>query len=272
MYGYLELIKDSEELCSLGYRKEIIGKTVYGKQIPAFLRGDKPRTLIVGGTHARENITSKLVARLAKEYEGEEICFLPLLNIDGAEIVERGLESVPIEYRELVKECNTVNNFKLWKANGRGVDINVNYDADWGTGRSNLFTPSYENYVGEYPHSEPETRASVELVKRYRFSTLISYHAKGEIIYARYKGRGNGEREKLLSSCTGYSICEAEGSAGGFKDWFIRNSFGDGYTIEVGSDDYAHPLPDSIFKEIYLQNANICALLGDERWILTKNL
>ena len=42
---------------------------------------------------------------------------------------------------------------KLWKANAKGVDLNVNFDARWGKGRRNVFSPAAENYVGPMPCS-----------------------------------------------------------------------------------------------------------------------
>lgn len=271
MYSYYELLKDCEEFIRLGYRVEYIGKTVYGIRIPAILRGEKPDFLIVGGTHARENVTSKLVSHLAKEYEGDKICFLPLLNIDGTEIVRNGIKSVPREYRNLVERLKPNDGFSLWKANGRGVDINVNYDADWGKGISNRFEPWYENYVGEFPESEPETKASADLVRKYRFSTLITYHAKGEVIYHRYKGVGCDSNAQMLAYLTGYALEEVRGSVGGFKDWFIQERYGDGYTVEVGADCFEHPLPEYIYPEIYEQNKDLCSLLEDKEWKYTKN-
>ncbi len=245
---------------------------MYGKRIPAFLRGQKPHTLIVGGTHARENITSKLVVNLAKNYRGDGICFVPMLNADGVEIVENGLRSVPHAYRHAIAKIAKRQDLRLWKANGRCVDINVNYDADWGSGKSNVFVPSSENYVGLMPESEPETIASVNLVKRYKFDCLISYHSKGEVIYAGYGGIKNDSHIKALSNLIGYPHQQASGSAGGFKDWFIKEGFGDGYTIEVGNDELSHPLDESAYPEIYKQNKDICTLLESKEWILTKNL
>lgn len=272
MYNYDELTKDSRFLIGCGYRVEYIGTTVYGKRIPAFLRGQKPHTLIVGGTHAREVVTCKLVVELAKGYKGDGICFVPMLNIDGVEIVEKGLSAVPGKYLQEVQRATNGQDLRLWKANGRCVDINVNYDADWGSGKSNIFLPSSENYVGRAPESEPETVASVDLVRKYGFDCLISYHAKGEVIYAGYGGVKNEKHANALSELIGYPHREAKSSAGGFKDWFIKKGFGDGYTIEVGKDEYNHPLDENAYPEIYSQNKDICALLESKEWISTKNL
>lgn len=267
MYSYQNLLEDTQLLKDIGYKVEYIGKTVYGKRIPAFLRGVKPKTLIVGGTHAREYITSKLVVQLAKEYSGDNICFVPMLNIDGVEIVNSRLKKVPQKYRKLISKLLDGIDPKLWKANGRGVDINVNYRADWGKGASNLTYPHFENYVGAFCESEPETVASVKLCQKYKFTTLISYHSKGEVIYAGYGGIENKTHSQMLSNLIGYPVEVAKNSTGGFKDWFIKSGYGDGYTIEVGNDKYLHPLDDEVYLEIYDQNKDICSLLESNKWI-----
>ena len=62
-----------------------------------------------------------------------------MVNIDGVEIA--------------------INNKPLYKANANGVDLNVNFDAKWGSGESNLTTINDENYIGKHPFSESETKA-----------------------------------------------------------------------------------------------------------------
>ena len=46
----------------------------------------------------------------------------------------------------------------------------------------------------------------------------------------------------VLNSRTGYS--RSVGSAGGYKDWYALNyPQGIALTVEIGSDDFAHPFP-----------------------------
>lgn len=257
MYTYADLKEDTLILKRLGYRVEYIATTVYGKDIPAFVRGEKPDTLITGCTHAREHITAKLVVDLAKRYYGTKIAFIPMLNPDGVLLIEKGISAVPDIYRDRIMKINPSEDFTLWKANGRGVDINVNYPADWGTGVSNVFSPSSQNYVGEYPASENETKGSMDFVLKYGITTLISYHAKGEVIYWSYKGKGNRKRGEELAKITGYDLSYAYGSAGGFKDWFIQEGLGEGYTVEVGQDRFPHPYPYSEYGDILSENVGV---------------
>ena len=64
-----------------------------------------------------------------------------------------------------------------------GVDLNRNYDVDWGydnEGSSTQFAA--DDYRGTGPASEPETRASQALIDRLKFKFLITYHSYGPLI------------------------------------------------------------------------------------------
>ena len=102
-----------------------------------------------------------------KEFEkhGKKGCvyFIPLVNPDGVEIVEKGKP--------------------LYKANAREVDLNVNFDADWGKGKYNQKFKGDANFIGEKPFSEPETIALKEFTLKVKPDMTFSYHSKGEEIY-----------------------------------------------------------------------------------------
>ncbi|MFW5780615.1 MAG: M14 family zinc carboxypeptidase, partial [Bacillota bacterium] len=170
-----------------------IGVTYLGHPIPIITKGrgcsDK-RILLVGGVHAREYITSYLLFELIKEYDGDCIIdCVPILNIDGVLLCRRGLNI--FKNKDLCKELLGLNDnnpdFSLWKANIRGVDINVNFDTDWGQGEQNILYPAAANYIGAHPHSEKETLAIVELLKKKDYNMIAAYHSKGEEVYYGYK-------------------------------------------------------------------------------------
>lgn len=271
MFDFVRLEKELKTFGD-GARIEVIGKSFFDRPIYAMFIGEgMPKTLIHGGIHARENITSRLVLDLARNYKGEAICFVPMVNPDGVELVSKGVDSVPCDYREFLLSVNAGFDFGLWKANGRAVDNNVNFDADWGGGAKNLTYPSFENYIGEYAESESETQALVNLTLKYKFCASISYHAKGEVIYQGFKGINPyadlGER---FSRVTGYLLMESLTSSGGYKDWFVCKGFGLGLTIEVGDDAYSHPLPDQAYDKIYNDNRDVPKLLEEVGKIIWK--
>ena len=72
--------------------------------------------------------------------------------------------------------------FSLWKANARGVDLNVNFAASWGKGKRNLRVAGAENYIGEKPFSEPETLTLKNFTQKIkRQEVLPRYSLRGRV-------------------------------------------------------------------------------------------
>ena len=159
--------------------------------------------------------------------------------------------------------------FSLWKANARGVDLNVNFDAHWGTGAKNVFQAGSENYVGKKPFSEPETIALKNFTKKTNPDYTVSYHTKGEEIYWYfYQSMHTCPRDKSLASAlsqsTGYPLAYAKGSAGGYKDWCIQAFNIPSFTIEAGGNGFCHPLGEEAIEDIIEKNANALYDLSKE--------
>lgn len=218
-----------------GGRKCVIGYSFQGKEIFALHIGDDDcrQFIAVYAVHAREYITARLAIRHVREglnCGGGWI--IPLLNPDG------------------VKLCETT--FPLWKANGRGVDLNCNFDADWGNGRLNTLIRGGENCIGDFPFSESETCALRDFTQKIRPYVTLSFHTKGEEIYYEFNGKGDERGAKILKSACGYCVRKIYGSSGGYKDWCIQKLGIPSYTIECGSDSLNHPIKDlSKLKKCY---------------------
>ena len=150
-------------------QKRIIGKSVLGSPIYSFtvVKTGYPKLIVQSAMHAREYITAylnlKLMERFIRCGRAGTVAFIPLINPDGVEIA-------------LKKDG-------LYKANARGVDLNVNFDARWASGKSNVFERGSENYVGSAPFSEPETKALRDFTLLFAPDCTISYHSKGQEIY-----------------------------------------------------------------------------------------
>ena len=289
-----ELLKTIERLKNLrGVKTEIIGRSVLGRPIYAFRVGGAAGAggvtpckyggsrkkctsapiIITGGIHAREWITALLVAEMATGATlGGDVYFVPLCNPDGAEIA--------------------IKTDPLWKSNARGVDLNVNFDADWGKGAKNVRAAGAENYIGLYPASEPETMALVNFTLRVKPRAVIAYHSKGEVVYyaqwgcdaQRVKGvAGNGcdpQRVKgslknlnaktkrlamRVAKSTGYAPERTKNSVGGYCDWVTMRLGVPAVTIEVGRDDLPHPITPEYLPEIIAQNAGVLRAVGATR-------
>ncbi len=270
---YQELINRIVQLQEEGLELFNAGKSVLGKNILATHVGDYNGTqiLIQGGIHAREYITSLLLVEMARNLHNNDlvhnggIYFVFLVNPDGAEIALDGIDSVDCEITRnyLIMANNGSTDFSKYKANINLVDLNTNFDAQWGGGSQNVFCPAPENFVGFYPNSEREVQSLINFTLRTRPLLTISYHSKGNIIYYGFDGESNENIARdqsigeALSESTGYPLVFTENSTGGYKDWCINTLKIPAYTIEVGDDSLPHPIGEEYLPEIYARNKNV---------------
>ena len=234
-------------------KKTIVGYSRLGREIPLF-HSEKGGAvvLLVGGIHAREYVTCDLVTALWEETDA--IDCIPCLNPDGRAIAQ-GAEKPRIPY---------AGDKKLWKANAYGVDLNVNFDAAWGTGKSNVRSAGSENYIGPYPESEPETRAVCDLIRKRRYAVVVSYHTLGEEVYWGFGRNYAHEKEaRAYADAVGYELKKSLGSAGGLKDWYCENFSGLGLTVEVGKSDWGHPCPTERLPELLNTHRGSVGLLAE---------
>ena len=242
--------------------KRIIGHSHFGRELYAVKIGNgSPVGIVQYAIHGREYITAKLAAEHYRVGVYKGSCWLlPLVNPDGALLSEQGIESAPKEERNKLVALNGNRlDFSLWKANGRGVDLNVNFAAKWGRGAKNCRIAGAENYIGKTPFSEMETQALRDFTKDVRPDYTVSYHTKGEEIYWCFcqSIQASNRDQQLglaLSSATGYPLRYTKGSVGGYKDWCIQTYGIPSYTIEVGADSLAHPLKEDALSDIIEKN------------------
>lgn len=245
-------------------QKCIIGKSCLRKPIYCFKvqKSQKPVIICQYAIHAREYITTYLAIEQIKDFiecgKSGTIYFLPAINPDGIEICEAGE--------------------KTYKANARGVDLNVNFDARWGTGEQNVFKKGSQNYIGKKPFSEIETRNLRDFTLKVNPDATISYHSKGEEVYYQFfQGDKEEKRDfaiaKEIERVTGYQIKPTPNSAGGYKDWCIEKLKIPAFTIEVGSDDLVHPIGKEHLEDIFIKCRGITQAVIDalER-LCKKNL
>ncbi len=255
-----------------GYRgeKRVIGKSREGRSIYALFTGERgARTgIAVYAVHAREWITAYLAMQhVRRGLPRGGAWVVPLVNPDGALLVQEGIGSIASGLRGGLLYINGGTDFSLWKANARAVDLNVNFDAGWGTGKLNVRTPAPANYIGSAPFSEPETAALRDFTLAVRPAYTVSWHTKGEVIYWRYRqGALRAIRDKkyakLLSRTTGYPLGEAAGSAGGYKDWCVEKLHIPAFTVEAGRESFSHPLGFSALADIVTKNLDVLAKFG----------
>jgi len=270
---YQELISKIVQLQEEGLELFNAGKSVLGKNILATHVGsyDGPQVLFQAGIHAREYITSTLLVELARNLhnnnlvEGGGIYFIFLTNPDGAEIVLDGINSVNCN---ITKQYLTLANggsedFSQYKANINLVDLNTNFDANWGGGSQNVFCPNTENFVGFYPNSEREVLSLINFTLKTKPLITVSYHSKGNIIFYGFENQTSENLERdltigeAISESTGYPLVFTENSTGGYKDWCINTLTIPSYTIEVGDESLQHPIGLENLPEIYTRNKDV---------------
>ncbi len=255
-----------------------VGRSFRGREIPVVSIGQgRKNYLYVGAHHGAEGITSGVLLKFIEEistliHSGKKICgmdgeyflktrrigVIPMLNPDGVEISVKGVGADDV-MAERLRRMNGSGDFTLWQANGRGVDLNHNYNDSFGEykreeQKKGLFSGAAGKYSGEYPESEPECSAICQYIRRERPEWIISLHTQGEEIYYSSRGfaPGGGKRNALIAKkLTGYEIREPVGSAsmGGLLDWVIRECGIPCLTLECGKG--VNPLPETMTRSIY---------------------
>lgn len=262
----VDLQKDGLELFNIG--KSTLGKNILATHIGSF---DGVQIIIQGGLHAREYISTLLMIEQARylhitgKVQNGGIYFIFLTNPDGAEIVLDGVDSVPcdITKKYLILANNNSNDFSQYKANINLVDLNTNFDVDWGMGAQNVRCPNTQNFIGFYPNSEREVNNLIDFTNRIKPKLTISYHSKGEVIYYGFTQESQNDliRDKQigeeLSKLTGYPLRQTEDSSGGYKDWCIRYLKIPAYTIEIGNENLSHPIGEEYLAQIFEQNKDV---------------
>ena len=254
-----------------------IGKSCQGKDITALKFGASDSyALITAGTHGGERITSTIllmfIEQLCRAYKldgsieglnirrgmlGRGVIFVPCVNPDGCDISLLGTAACGDKAEYIKNLCR--GNFKKWNANYRGVDINHNFDAGWEELRQKeinlgIVGPAPTRYGGSKPHSEPETVALVNLCKRIEVRHVMALHSQGEVIYWSYGNKVPAKSRKMaeiMATTSGYALDVPLGIAtgGGFKDWFIKEFYKPGFTVEIGKGE--NPLPASDTFKLY---------------------
>ncbi|MDM5208457.1 M14 family metallopeptidase [Cytobacillus kochii] len=184
-------------------------------------------------------------------YSRVELSVVPMVNPDGVDLV---LGGPPEGYKEEILAINEQkDDFSLWKANIRGVDLNKQYPANWEYEKERKpDVPSSRDFPGYEPLSEPEAIAMADLVKNNNFSLLLAFHTQGEEFYWGYEGLEPPDSKVIADEferVSGYRSVQYVDSFAGFRDWFIKEYRRPGFTMELGKG--VNPLPLSQYEDMY---------------------
>lgn len=266
-----------------------IGTSVMGKNLYYIRLGIGPREVSYNGAHhANEWITTPLLMKFIENYskayaikgnirgynipylyDSSSIYLVPMVNPDGVDLVNFW----PNYSNPIYQQAESLNKTglplpRVWKANIRGVDLNLNYPAEWEKEKEQeieqgITKPGPRDYGGESPLSEPETIAMTRFTLNHNFRMVIAYHTQGEVIFWQFNNLAPPESitiGNIFSNITGYTLIEGPGEAAfaGYKDWFIQEFRRPGFTFEVGRG--VNPIPISQFSDIYVRNEEILLL------------
>lgn len=299
-YSYDQMEQDINMLSAFynnNMKINIMGQSWDGRNLYEIIVGNpnaSKHVLFQGAIHAREYITVPLMMQqmeyLLAHYNtgfyndqpisallnNVAIHFVPMANPDGVSLSQFGEGAIRSDVlRQMIQACYAVDvaegrtsysydqYLARWKSNGRGVDLNHNFDAGWASLNPNLNHFSSTDFKGEAPLSEPESQALADLTNKYSFSAVINYHAMGNVLYwntaNNQKTEGSLAMAQMISGETGYQILGSLG-VGGLKDWLQqRVNPVAGVTIEIGRS--ACPVSFSEYPVIWIQNKGIPAMI-----------
>lgn len=266
------------------------GKSHMGRPLWTMTMGEgQNRVMYNAAHHANEWITTPILLRFAEQlaaaYAGggsvfgtpaaeilsySTLCLVPAVNPDGIDLVTGDI--VAGEYYEQARAIAAdYPQFSFpdgWKANIQGVDLNLQYPAQWEQARENKFaqgirSPAPADYVGSAPLVAPESRAMYDFTLAFDPALILAYHTQGEVVYWRfadYEPTGSRQIAELFADVSGYAVEDTPFASGfaGYKDWFIQDYDRPGYTIEAGLG--INPLPIADFPAIYEKNLGILTL------------
>lgn len=194
-----------------------LGRSVEGRPIEAYVRPGPATntTLILAGVHGDEPKGVFVARRL-----------IDLLETDRA--VGREVRWV------IVPAANPDGYARRKRRNARQVDINRNFPT-----RNWERTPQRSRmFGGAAPGTEPETRAVIKIVQRYRPARIITIHSIGAGQYCNnYDGPGKALAWRM-KRCNGYPVRATIGypTPGSFGTWAGHERNIPIVTLELPSD------------------------------------
>lgn len=250
----------------------LYGRSVMGIPLYSATLGTGPRrVLFTAGQHGNEWLTSAVMLRFLEQFciredwqwvlEQNTLCFIPLINPDGVDLVTGALSSGPYysEAQIISQNYPQIPFPDGWKANIQGIDLNLQFPAGWEKARELKFaagftSPAPRDFVGDYPLQAVEASTLAGFTEIFSPAALLALHSQGQVIFYMFNGyapEGSLPLGRKMAEVSGYVLMETPSYSdnAGYKDWFIQDFDLPGFTVEMGLGQ--NPLPVSQFEEIY---------------------
>ena len=272
----------------------------------ANIREAEPKVLILGQCHAEEIYGVEIAMEIIKQFLypdqnkkqflqeglfGSEIWIVPTHNPEGLRVVHGWNRNdeylLDHTFRKSIRDVTNYGVVDYQVGIGHdhdGVDLNRNYDFNWSFGDTLLqpcsgsgcttYPDDFDYYRGEYPESELEVQAIVNLAREQNFLLSIAYHSSRSgridryIIYPwAWKDKCKCDVTELKQHSPGFNLIESLGvelasivtsyqnqdyqhtgssyRKGNAQDWFYSETGCIQYLIEAGHSD----TDDNIYGE-----------------------
>lgn len=250
------------------------GRTVHAIKIsdtPTVNESEEQDILFMAGLEANSLISVEIAMFLVKYLtfnygvdshvtelvNTREIWIIPMANPDGHEYIADDT---------LEWEKNRKNN-----GDGTfGVNLNRNFEFQWGEDEHSSNNSDSPNYIGPSPFSEPESQSIRSLVSSQDFVFSLSFSSSGEIItfpwgYTNDTISGYdllSEIAKDMSMYNNYNVKQAskhQANRGNVDDWLYEEGILP-FTVMVGSEDLPQ---ESEIEAIAQENLEACIYLLD---------
>ena len=238
-YSYNDMKRDLKKLENAYgsiFKVDIAGKSLDKRNLYYVTLGNakaKKTVYVETSVHAREYMNTKFIMNViedycrgydSKKYQGKKyskifnnvkMVIMPMVNPDGVTISQYGPKKIRnAKLRENLYKIAGGVDFKIWKANARGIDINRNYAEGFDRGGAKI--PGHKQYAGKTPISEPETKAQVSVVEKVKPDVVICYHQAGEVMYH----LNHTKLSNMLYSMTHYThVLSGKVQYGTFSDY-----------------------------------------------------